>query len=788
MTLLTARPGSDFRPSHSSLWCAHLGAACFVIITFSAGICRGDSVGRDGPDTGRKETTQGLAAFEKGVFDQAIQHWEKAAQFYRAQHDNPHEIDAQVRLAAAYEAVGQFSDAIRLLNDAVSLATAANDRARIILAKSDLGEAYSYTRRSDFAESNLREALVLALADQDLKAAASIHNSLGNLLAAEDRLGDARKEYLEGASSARLVHDRLLAAKALSNAASTSSRGTAAADAAGMNDDAMDEVRQAPDGHEKAFVMIVCAQTYQQLLQQQPGSRDVLYASATNAYNAAIQVAQNIGDDRAATYALGGLGGLYEQDGRFTEALELTLRAARLAENTQATEALYQWEWQTGRLLRALGQTDEAIAAYRRGIRSLQPIRNDLYLAHANRPGPASPREAVGRIYYELADLLLRQADSLKDPDQIQTNLVAARAVVEQLRSAELEDYFQDQCVNLARKTPLEKVSADAAVIYLIPLADRTEILVGFSTGLKRFKAAVGSEELTAEVQRFRKNLEKRTTYEYLEQARHLYDWLIRPLKDELARHQIQTLVFVPDGALQTVPLAALQDGERFLIQDFSVAVTPGLTLTAPRSARRDQGRVLIAGLSKGVREFPPLDYVPTELQHLRALYPGEELFNKTFLDATLEKEFAGGQYSIVHIASHGQFEHDCDKTFILTYDDKLTMDDLEHLIRPSQFRREPVELLTLSACQTAAGDERAALGLAGVAVKAGARSALATLWFVNDQASATLMTEFYTQLAGDRSISKARALQLAQQKLLADQRYHHPCYWAPYLLIGNWL
>jgi CHAT domain-containing protein len=109
-------------------------------------------------------------------------------------------------------------------------------------------------------------------------------------------------------------------------------------------------------------------------------------------------------------------------------------------------------------------------------------------------------------------------------------------------------------------------------------------------------------------------------------------------------------------------------------------------------------------------------------------------------------------------------------------------------LIRPSEFRGKPVELLTLSACQTAAGDDRAALGLAGVGVKAGARSALATLWFVNDQASSFLISEFYSQWNSAASISKAKALQSAQIKLLADRRYHHPCYWAPYLVIGNWL
>jgi CHAT domain-containing protein len=145
-------------------------------------------------------------------------------------------------------------------------------------------------------------------------------------------------------------------------------------------------------------------------------------------------------------------------------------------------------------------------------------------------------------------------------------------------------------------------------------------------------------------------------------------------------------------------------------------------------------------------------------------------------------------QFSIIHIASHGQFDRDVRKTFVLAYDGKLTLNDLEALIRPSQYRGRPVELLVLSACQTAAGDDRAALGLAGVAVKAGARSALATLWFVNDQSTSILISEVYGQLQQSPSISKARALQAAQLKLLADRRYRHPCYWSPYLIIGNWL
>jgi len=153
-----------------------------------------------------------------------------------------------------------------------------------------------------------------------------------------------------------------------------------------------------------------------------------------------------------------------------------------------------------------------------------------------------------------------------------------------------------------------------------------------------------------------------------------------------------------------------------------------------------------------------------------------------------VDKEFAVDNYSIVHIASHGHFDSDAAKTFVLTYDGKLSLDELERMIRPSQIRDKPVELLTLSACQTAAGDDRAALGLAGIAVKAGARSAFATLWFVDDEASTMLVGDFYSDLHNLPGISKAKALQKAQVKLLADPRYGHPCYWAPYLIIGNWL
>ena len=169
------------------------------------------------------------------------------------------------------------------------------------------------------------------------------------------------------------------------------------------------------------------------------------------------------------------------------------------------------------------------------------------------------------------------------------------------------------------------------------------------------------------------------------------------------------------------------------------------------------------------------------ELQSIQGLYGGDLLLNQDFLVSRLEKQLREEQFTVVHIASHGRFESDVAKTFLLTFDDKLTMERLDQFVGLFRFRDEPLELLALSACETAAGDDRAALGLAGVAIKAGARSALATLWGINDPASSTLIAEFYRQFR-DPSVSRAVALQRAQLKLLHDPRYQHPGYWSAVL------
>jgi CHAT domain-containing protein len=733
---------------------------------------------------------QGQRAFQTGAYGQAAIDWEKAVEDFRSQGNTNAEIRTSISLASAYQAMGQLRRAVQILEDSLSQAAQTRDRSLITLAEWKLGAALVMTSEPQRGEVLLNKALDAARADRNPEYSAAILNDLGNSLSSQQRYPEALKAYQESSTLSQQSSNLCLAAQALCNGALTAIHAGENSVADEWNSQALQLTEQLEASHAKAFLLLTAGQTDRQIKGTNAESAQRLVLRAYSSFRQASQIAEQLDDQSVETYALGYLAQLYEQDGQKGTALELTRRAAFAAQQAQMPEALYRWEWQTGRVLKEQGNTEQAIAEYRRALQTLKPIRNDILAGYGNSVTRSSFREAVGPLFYELADLLLTQAKSTTNPQQQQELLREARDTVENLKTVELEDYLCDECADALRDKirPVEAIDKHSAVIYLIPLPTRTEMLVGLNSGLKLFTIDVGAADLMSEVRDFRHNLETRSTYGYLAQAQQLYDWFIRPIRGLLTENQVNTLVFVPDGALRTIPFAALYDGNRFLIQDLAVAVVPGLSLVQPEAGDHKNMRLLLNGLSVPVQGFAPLDFVTNELDSIDQIYPSQTLMNQQFTLAQFQSKLRDDQFSIVHIASHGQFNRDVHKTFVLTYDNQLSLDDLEASIRPSQYRGQPVELLVLSACQTAAGDDQAALGLAGVAIKAGARSALASLWFVNDQSTSALITEFYRRLQLSPTLSKARALQAAQIKLLNDRRYRHPCYWSPYLMVGNWL
>lgn len=737
----------------------------------------------DPSPTAEQSVTAGADSIERGQFDQAARHWQTASAAYARAGDAARQFDALLQLTDAQQALGQSRNALATLRAAQPLAEQLDDPARRAAVLGGLGKTLWLTGAADDARQQLESSVSLARQANAPQIAAASLNHLGNLLAEQGDPRAARAAYQDSLNLARQAQDPTLVATVLLNTARLAVRDRDPRTAETLLAEAARLVQALPDSHDKAFHLLAIGQLRREL----PGASAPQRTQAFQDFVAAATIARQLDDQRSLSHALGYQAQLQQDEGHPTEALALYRQAAFAAQQADAPELLYRWQWHIGRLLKTQGDRDGAILAYQQAVDNLQTIRQDFIPNRTSSAG--SFRTSVGDAFVELADLLLqraaRQPAAAREPD-----LLAARDTMEALKTAEVRDYFQDECTTAlqSRTVTLDRRSLSrTAVLYPILLPDRLELLLDAPRGLQQITVRVDRDTLTGAVREFRHYLEKRTSREYLPPAQQLYGWLIRPLQGELDNQQIDTLVIVPDGPLRTIPLAALHDGQSFLIGRYAIATTPGLTLTDLRPIQRQKITPLLNGLTEAVQGFPPLEYVRRELTTIHAVYGGKVLENEDFRLLGVQQELRETPYSIVHIASHGQFASDVRDTFLLTFDDKLTMDRLERFMALSQYRDQPVELLTLSACQTAAGDDRAALGLAGVAVKAGARSALATLWFINDQATALLITEFYHQLR-DPDLSKAKALQRAQLILLNDRRYQHPGYWSPFLLIGNWL
>jgi CHAT domain-containing protein len=508
----------------------------------------------------------------------------------------------------------------------------------------------------------------------------------------------------------------------------------------------------------------------------------------------AVDQAKNLGDKRAEAYALGTLGGIYEQTNQLAIAQTQTQQALTIAESIEAPDIGYRWQWQLGRILNAKGEKKGAIAAYTKAVDNLKSIRRDLVAI--NPDVQYSFKQGVEPIFRQLVSLLLES----KEPSQ--DNLKSARNVIESLRLAELDNYFRLACIN-AQRVEIDEVDRTAAVIYPVILGDRLELIVSLPSSLSNQKANqkaeqtfihrtknLSKDEVRKTVEQLRQNLETRSTNEFKKQSQEVYNWIIAPIADELAQHKIKNLVFILDDPLGNIPMGALYDGKQYLIEKYNVAVTPGLELLNPKPIPRTGLRIIAGGLTEASQNFPALPNVKVELDAIKSKVSDTRvLLNNKFTKNAIEDAVQSLNVPVVHLATHGQFSSKAEDTFILTYGDQvINVRDLNGLLQSRETnQRGAVELLVLSACSTATGDTRSDLGIAGVAVRSGARSTLASLWTVDDEGTSLLMREFYTQLK-QGNITKAQAIKNAQVSLLKNPLYQHPYYWAPFVLVGNWL
>ncbi|MGK7938303.1 MAG: CHAT domain-containing protein [Xenococcaceae cyanobacterium] len=495
----------------------------------------------------------------------------------------------------------------------------------------------------------------------------------------------------------------------------------------------------------------------------------------------AIKSAQKLNNPKLASFAHGAVGHYYELQHQYPEAIFWTRNALTAAESAQASDSSYRWHWQLGRILTQTGQIESAISSYRSSITSLQAFRSDLIQAKSELT--FNFQENIEPIYRQLLQLLLSQKVSSSSFDDVWQ-------IRDLLQLSELESFFQDDCLSLnPNLDTLETLRrTNSVIVNSIILEQHTYLIWQFPNGQKTLHALdISRTKLETLVKEWRFNLENLENENYLPLSQQFYRLFFnQELESSLARLNPSTLVFINDGILRNVPMSALHDGQQFLIEKYAISNSLGLNLQLTETNSTDK-KVLAFGLSSKTQNFPPLPYVKEELNQIKLLNPNnQQFFNEKFTADNFSKQTRYTNSSVIHLATHGWFSGSLESSFLQAYQSKISLPELEAtLIQHNlNFPHNLLELLILSACDTAMSDRRATLGMSGVALRAGVNNVLGSLWSIQDLPTVLLISEFYRHWLNLNS-SKAESLRQAQLKFINSPN-NHPALWSSMILITN--
>lgn len=730
--------------------------------------------------------TQGSLQLAQGQADRALLTWQQAALDYAQAGDEIGRVGSLVNQAKAQQALGFYLQARKTLTQVEQQLQSQSNLEIKLAGLQALGDVLRSLGDLSGSRQALEQALTLAIAipTQD---SSPILLSLGNTVRGQGDLPAALDFYRQAARRATAATPKVQA-QLNQLGLLLETQQWAAAEA--LQPEIRTQVSQLPLSRSSVYAEVNWVEHLMKL-KQRNASGELTWEEMAQISASSVQHARSLGDPRAEAYAIGNLGGLYEKTNQWAEAQSLTQKALVLAQSSNAPDIAYQWQWQLGRLLKAEAERggaspstyEAAIAAYTEAVNGLKTLRSDLVAVNSD--VQFSFRDRVEPVYRQLVALLLQpQAGETSQP-----RLKQAREVIESLQLAQLDNFFQEACLD-ARAEQIDRVDAAAAVLYSIILEDRLEVILSLpNRPLRHYATRLPQPEVEALLTQMNRSLRRTSaTRDRLQIAQQVYNLLLQPAETELAQSGVKTLVFVLDGPLQTLPIAALYDGKQYLMEKYSIALAPGLQLLKPQPLQRDKLKVLVGGLSQSSQGFTALPGVESEIKKISSTVTSQVLLNQTFTSKALQEQIKAVSFPIVHLATHGQFSSNAKDTFILAWDSPIQVKQLGEVLQTRDQRtRNPIELLILSACQTAVGDKRAALGLAGVAVRSGARSTLATLWSVDDESTSFLMARFYQELAQTKT-TKAEALRRAQLELQKQPGFKHPYYWAPFVLVGNWL
>jgi CHAT domain-containing protein len=381
--------------------------------------------------------------------------------------------------------------------------------------------------------------------------------------------------------------------------------------------------------------------------------------------------------------------------------------------------------------------------------------------------------------------------------DANKAQVASVQSLVENFRQAELQNAFGNECLAEPVSLRSEQLRPDEAILYPILLPDRVELLYlrgGRGEHFLRLppNLSLNREKVALLVSQTRRSIIRKTD-DWKAPSRALYDLLIKPVEGQL--RGTGTLVVIPDATLSALPFAALSDADgRFLIQKTRLDIAPGLSYAQPGAARAGKSAYIVAAsldqeVDLSYAWFPKLDNAPTEARFAAGLETDERakhgLYIPNFTRASLTTALLQHKVDVLHLATHASFNGSTDRSFIVANGDFISMTDLRQLIATNRSFGNDLDLLVLSACETAVGDDQSSLGLAGAAVQSGVHGAIASLWEVDDASTAQMIRDFYTDYR--RGAGKAEAMRTAQLAMLQTPRFKAPYFWAPLILVGEW-
>lgn len=724
---------------------------------------------------------QGSIQLDLGKAEKALETWQSAENIYKQINNQNGVVSSRINQAQAWLVLGFYRRSLTILTALQQELKSQPDSTTKAVELRSLGDSLQLAGDLKQSRQVLQQSLDISQklnSPQNISAALF---SLANTARVEQNFPEAIKFYQQAATVTPNPVTKIQASiNQLSLLASTGEKDTAQT----LLPEITTQLNKLPPSQTNIYARLHLVQS---LLKLNSKPETIAQISAT-----AVQQAKNLADKRAESFALGTLGSVYEKTKQFSNAEKLTKQALTIAQTINAPDISYRWHWQLGRLLKQQGKIDNAIASYDTAVNNLQALRSDLVAV--NRDVQYSFKESVEPVYRESVALLLESQQNNKS----EKVLDKARQRIESLQLAELDDYFRQACID-TQTVVLDKVvdqdNPTAAIIYPIILPEQLQVIVKIpNQPLRNYsinKSQSEVETILTQLREYMLEADRVEDVQYLSQQ--VYGWLIKNIESDLQKSKVNTLVFVLDGELRNIPMATLYDGKQYLVEKYAVALSLGLQLLAPKPLAEEPLKVLAAGLvepPQDYQKFPPLPAIKSEFNLInQAGVSNKQLLDQEFTSITLEKNVNSTPFNILHLATHGQFSSQPENTFILAADGAINVTQFDSLLRRrDESRSQTLEMLVLSACQTAAGDNRATLGLAGVSVKAGARSTLASLWHVDDNSTAILMGEFYRELANTK-VTKAEALRRAQVTLLKNYpNYERPGFWAPYVLVGNWL